>query len=68
MIPNDGQIYRKELTNLISVMVNRIQKKKRAKEIIAKLDISGDKKLSKQEFVNGCMNDPVICDLLVPCC
>ncbi len=27
--------------------------KKRAKQIIAKLDISGDKKLSKQEFVNG---------------
>lgn len=27
--------------------------KKRAKEIIAKLDISGDKKLNKQEFVTG---------------
>ncbi len=27
--------------------------KKRAKEIIAKLDISGDKKLSKQEFITG---------------
>ncbi len=27
--------------------------KKRAKEIIAKLDTSGDKKLSKEEFVNG---------------
>ncbi|CAF3871531.1 unnamed protein product, partial [Rotaria sordida] len=39
--------------------------KKRAKEIIAKLDISGDKKLSKQEFVNGCRNDPVIYGLLV---
>lgn len=27
--------------------------KKRAKEIIAKLDITGDKKLNKHEFVNG---------------
>ncbi len=27
--------------------------KNRAKEIIAKLDTSGDKKLSKEEFVNG---------------
>ena len=27
--------------------------KKRAKEIIAKLDVSGDKKLSKEEFING---------------
>ena len=27
--------------------------KKRAKEIIAKLDVSGDKKLSKEEFVTG---------------
>ncbi|CAF1515856.1 unnamed protein product [Rotaria sordida] len=31
-------------------------------------DISDDKKLSKQEFVNGCINDPVICGLLVRCC
>ncbi|CAF3426217.1 unnamed protein product [Rotaria sp. Silwood1] len=72
----DGQIDRKELTNLVSAMYYRSgitdQKgkwdpKKRAKEIMAKLDISGDKKLSKQEFVNGCMNDPVICGLLSPC-
>ncbi len=27
--------------------------KRRAKEIIDKLDISGDKKLSKQEFIIG---------------
>ncbi|CAF1073738.1 unnamed protein product [Rotaria sordida] len=70
----DGQIDQQELTNLISAMYYRAgindQKgewnpKKRAKEIIAKLDISGDKKLSKQEFVNGCRNDPVIYGLLV---
>ncbi|CAF0860429.1 unnamed protein product [Adineta ricciae] len=71
----DGKIDKKELTNLISAMYDRAgiteQKgdwdpKKRAKEIIAKLDISGDKKLSKEEFVTGCMNDPVICKLLLP--
>ncbi|CAF1341481.1 unnamed protein product [Rotaria sordida] len=22
----------------------------------------------QKEFVNGCINDPVICGLLVPCC
>lgn len=73
----DGQIDRKELTNLISAMVRIFvyliglffclkydragitekkgvwDPKKRAKEIIAKLDISGDKKLNKQEFVTG---------------
>ncbi|CAF0899508.1 unnamed protein product [Adineta steineri] len=71
----DGQIDRKELTNLLSAMYDRAgirdQKgewdpKKRAKEIIAKLDISGDKKLNKEEFVTGCMNDQVICKLLLP--
>ncbi|CAF0899582.1 unnamed protein product [Adineta steineri] len=71
----DGQIDRKELTNLLSAMYERAgirdQKgewdpKKRAKEIIAKLDISGDKKLNKEEFVTGCMNDQVICKLLLP--
>ncbi|CAF4715896.1 unnamed protein product, partial [Rotaria socialis] len=40
--------------------------KKRAEEIIAKLDVSGDKKLSKEEFINGCKNDPVIRNLLAP--
>jgi len=71
----DGQIDRKELTNLISAMYDHAgiteqkgewEPKKRAKEIIAKLDVSGDKKLSKQEFVTGCMNDPIICSLLLP--
>ncbi|CAF1399753.1 unnamed protein product [Rotaria magnacalcarata] len=72
---DDGKIDRKELTNWISAMYyragvmdqkNEWDPKKRAKEIIAKLDISGDKKLSKQEFINGCKNDPVIYGLLVP--
>jgi hypothetical protein len=40
--------------------------KKRAADIIAKLDVGGDKKLSKQEFITGCKTDPVIRQLLAP--
>ncbi|CAF1142776.1 unnamed protein product [Adineta steineri] len=40
--------------------------KKRATEIISKLDVGGDKKLNKQEFIAGCKNDPVIRRLLAP--
>ncbi|CAF4217749.1 unnamed protein product, partial [Adineta steineri] len=36
----------------------------RAKAIITKLDINGDRKLNKEEFVNGCKNDEFIAKLL----
>ncbi|CAF1021257.1 unnamed protein product [Rotaria magnacalcarata] len=71
----DGLIDRSELTNMISAIYDRAgiknrkgdqHPKKRAEEIIAKLDVSGDKKLSKEEFINGCKNDPVIRNLLAP--
>ena len=61
---NRTHIYEKQL---LSLSLNTLQydrvgiidkkgewdPKKRAKEIIAKLDISGDKKLSKEEFITG---------------
>ncbi|CAF4947881.1 unnamed protein product, partial [Rotaria sp. Silwood1] len=40
--------------------------KKRAANIIGKIDVSGNKKLSKQEFIAGCKNDPVIRRILAP--
>ncbi|CAF1604096.1 unnamed protein product [Rotaria magnacalcarata] len=74
-VSGDGQIDQKELANLISAMYDLVgevdrkgdrEPKKRAAEIIAKLDITGDKKLSKQEFIAGCKNDAVIRRMLAP--
>ncbi|CAF0888334.1 unnamed protein product [Adineta ricciae] len=74
-ISGDGQIDQKELTTLISAMYDLVGEtdrkgdkdpKKRAGDIIAKLDVGGDKKLSKQEFIAGCKNDPVVRQLLAP--
>ena len=61
-ISNDGQIDKKELTKLISAMYDLVGEtdrkgdkdpKHRAEDIIKKLDVSGDKKLNKQEFIAG---------------
>jgi hypothetical protein len=61
-VSGDGQIDQKELSNLISAMYDLVgetdrkgdrEPKKRAAEIIAKLDVGGDKKLNKQEFIAG---------------
>ena len=74
-ISNDGQIDLKELTKMITAMYDLTGEtdrkgdrdpKKRAAEIIRKIDVSGDKKLSKAEFISGCKNDPVIRRLLAP--
>jgi len=72
---NDGQIDQKELATLISAMYDLLGEtdrkgdrdpKKRAAAIIAKLDVTGDKKLSKAEFTTGCKSDPLIRQLLAP--
>ncbi|UJR24751.1 hypothetical protein I4U23_006125 [Adineta vaga] len=74
-VSDDGLLDQNELAHLISAMYDRARVKdrqgdknphKRAKEIITKLDISGDKKLSKDEFIKGCKGDEVIHKLLVP--
>ncbi|CAF4935254.1 unnamed protein product, partial [Rotaria socialis] len=40
--------------------------KKRAAAVIQKLDVGGDRKLNKHEFIAGCKNDPLIRRLLAP--
>jgi len=40
--------------------------KKRAADIIKQLDVTEDKKLSKQEFIAGCKSDQEIKRLLAP--
>lgn len=39
---------------------------KRVEAIINKLDKNKDQVLSKDEFINGCLDDPVIREVLVP--
>ncbi len=65
-VSGDGQIDQKELANLISAMYDLVGEtdrkgdrdpKKRAIEIINKLDVGGDKKLNKQEFIAGYVID-----------
>ena len=65
-VSGDGQIDQKELANLISAMYDLVGEtdrkgdrdpKKRAVEIINKLDVGGDKKLNKQEFIAGYVID-----------
>ncbi|CAF1447979.1 unnamed protein product [Adineta steineri] len=60
-ISDDGFIDQKELAKMILAMYDLV-----ATEIISKLDVGGDKKLNKQEFIAGCKNDPVIRRLLAP--
>ncbi|UJR24749.1 hypothetical protein I4U23_006123 [Adineta vaga] len=74
-VSNDGLLDQNELAHLISAMYDRAgvndrqgnqDPHKRAKEIIIKLDITGDKKLNRDEFINGCKGDEVIQKLLAP--
>ncbi|CAF1311010.1 unnamed protein product [Adineta steineri] len=74
-VSNDGLLDQNELAHLISAMYDRAgvtdrqgeqDPHKRAKEIIIKLDITGDKKLNRDEFINGCKNDEVVRKLLAP--
>ncbi|CAF2623028.1 unnamed protein product [Rotaria sp. Silwood2] len=74
-ISGDGEIDQAELTKLITAMYDLVGEtdrkgdndpKKRAADIIAKIDVSGNKKLSKQEFIAGCKNDRVIRRILAP--
>ena len=38
----------------------------RARTIIEKFDLDGDQKLSREEFIHGCLNDAEIRRLLTP--
>ncbi|CAF1234314.1 unnamed protein product [Adineta ricciae] len=74
-VTDDGQLDQNELAHLISAMYDRARIKDRqgdknphaiAKNIIGKLDVSGDRKISKDEFVKGCKTDETIRKLLAP--
>lgn len=38
----------------------------RVEAIMAKLNKNNDQVLSREEFINGCLNDPIIREILVP--
>ncbi|CAF3873815.1 unnamed protein product, partial [Rotaria sp. Silwood1] len=74
-ISDDEQIDQKELVKMITALyqLNGVadnsgpnNPKTRAAEILAALDVSGDRKLSKHEFIAGCKNDPHLRQLLAP--
>ncbi|CAF1000865.1 unnamed protein product [Rotaria sordida] len=69
----DNKITQEELATMISAtydllgQTNRIgynDPKERAAKIISILDANRDRKLSKNEFINGCKNDPILRRLL----
>lgn len=73
-LDNNGQIDKKELKKMFQVLftmlnVNKKDDKynveKRVDEIIKKYDVSGDKKLSQEEFVQGIKNDEPLKKLLL---
>ncbi|CAF4900225.1 unnamed protein product, partial [Rotaria sp. Silwood1] len=72
---NTGTIDTSEMAKVISAMYDLTGEtdrkgdrdpKHRAEEIIRICDVTGNKKLTKEEFIAGCKNDPVIRRLLVP--
>ncbi|CAF3764568.1 unnamed protein product [Rotaria sp. Silwood1] len=74
-ISDDEQVDQKELVKMITAIyeLNGVadhgghnNPKTRAAEIIASLDVNGDRKLSKHEFIAGCKNDPYIRQILAP--
>ncbi|CAF0782239.1 unnamed protein product [Didymodactylos carnosus] len=74
-VDSNGFVDKKELTKIISAIYElngeRNQKKdnapsKVAEIIIKKFDITDDNRLSREEFISGCMNDPELHELLTP--
>ena len=72
-INGDGVINRCEMIIIVESMFEvlddghlhrKSHAKEKAKEIFAKLDVNGDLKLTKEEFVVGCLNDQELSNLL----
>jgi Ca2+-binding EF-hand superfamily protein len=72
-INGDGVINRCEMIIIVEAMFEMLDDghvqrkshaKEKAKEIFAKLDVNGDLRLSKEEFVSGCLNDQELSNLL----
>lgn len=74
-IDKNGAIDEKEMTTLIQALfellnfgadVRSWSSADKAKEIMLKLDTNRDSLLSRSEFLEGCINDQAICNILVP--
>lgn len=74
-INGDGVINRCEMIIIVQYMFemlddghmqSRSLAKQRAKEIFQKLDVDGDLRLTKDEFVTGCLKDEELASLLTP--
>ncbi|CAF1191792.1 unnamed protein product [Rotaria sordida] len=74
-ISHDGLIDQEELTKMIIALYDLLgntnrkgdhDPKKRAAQILTKLDVNQDKKITKEEFINGCKSDPFLRQLLDP--
>ena len=72
-INGDGVINRCEMIIIVESMFEMLDDglvqrksyaKQKAKEIFAKLDVNGDLRLSREEFVSGCLNDQELSILL----
>lgn len=67
---NNGYIDKKELKQMISLLhtmldLNKKEVDGRVESIMNKLDTTGDRKLSREEFVNGIKNDEFLRKLLL---
>ncbi|CAF3935136.1 unnamed protein product, partial [Rotaria magnacalcarata] len=74
-INGDGLLDKKELIHIIKLIYEVNGKKKfkqdlspedTARMIIEKFDTDGDRKLSRKEFIDGCLNDTELRKLLTP--
>ena len=73
-INGDGVINRCEMIIIVEAMFEMLNEgqiqrtknhaKDNAKKIFAKLDINGDLKLTREEFITGCLNEPELSSLL----
>jgi Ca2+-binding EF-hand superfamily protein len=74
-INGNGQIDKKEMTKVITAIYDLLGEENRkgdnapenrVKKIMDKLDINDDKNISRDEFVEGCLRDDVLRQLLAP--
>ncbi|CAF1287692.1 unnamed protein product, partial [Didymodactylos carnosus] len=74
-VDQNGFVDKKEMTKIISAIydlngeTNRKKENapsRRAEVIIKKFDVSEDNRLSREEFISGCLNDPELRALLAP--
>jgi len=74
-INRNGQIDKKEMTKVITAIYDLLGEENRkgdnspenrVKKIMEKLDVNDDKSISRDEFVDGCLKDETLRQLLAP--